>query len=247
MRLESLTIDARDPDALATWWSEALGWTICFQEEGEVNLCGPVGADGVHPYPELSFVSVERPGSGQERIHLDLNSTSPADQRATVERLVAMGARPADVGQPADAPFVVLADPEGNRFCVLDPRPEYAHLGPVAAAVLAAHRRPGAAGPVGRGHRLDPAVTRDDPDGVVLTPADGGFPLEIITRPTMARERRQGPDPPGRGPRGRRGPGRVRPDWKDWAPTGPGEPRGDGSCRAGRPRGQRVLRAVPRD
>jgi hypothetical protein len=84
MRLESLTIDAREPEALATWWSEALGWTICFQEEGEVNLCERLDPDGSHPYPELSFVSVGAPEAGQERIHLDLNSFSAADQEATV-------------------------------------------------------------------------------------------------------------------------------------------------------------------
>jgi predicted enzyme related to lactoylglutathione lyase len=184
MRLESLTIDAREPEALATWWSEALGWTICFQEEGEVNLCERLDPDGSHLYPELSFVSVGAPEAGQERIHLDLNSFSAADQEATVERLLSMGATSADVGQADDAPFVVLADPEGNHFCVLDPRPEYAHLGSVAGFTLAAHDANALRDLWTAATGWD--VTRDEPGYVVLTPPAGGLPLEIITRPTMA-------------------------------------------------------------
>jgi predicted enzyme related to lactoylglutathione lyase len=184
LRIESFTVDARDPMALATWWSEALGWVICFEDDGEVNLCERVDPDGTHPYPELSFVLVERPEDGQERIHLDLNSFSAADQERTVERLRSMGATPADVGQAGDAPFVVLADPEGNHFCVLDPRDEYRHLGTVAGYTVAAHDarslRDLWAAATGW------TVTRDEPDHVVLTPADSGAPIEIITRPTLA-------------------------------------------------------------
>ncbi|WP_426571665.1 VOC family protein [Aquihabitans sp. McL0605] len=183
MRLESLTVDARDPEALATWWSEALGWIICYEGDGEVNLCERLDPDGTHPYPELSFVAVEHPHEGQERIHLDLNSFSVSDQQATVARLTEMGATPADVGQADDAPFVVLADPEGNHFCVLDPRPEYAHLGSVAGFTLAAHDA-GALKDLWAA-ATQWTVTRDDPDYVVLTPPDGGLPFEIITRPTM--------------------------------------------------------------
>jgi predicted enzyme related to lactoylglutathione lyase len=185
LRIESFTVDAHDPMALATWWSEALGWIICFESPDglEVNLCERLDPDGTHPFPELSFIGDGDPDGSQERIHLDLNSFSAADQEATVERLLGIGATHADVGQAADAPFVVLADPEGNHFCVLDPRPEHAHLGSVAGYTLAAH---------------DPAalrdlwatatgwdVTRDDPDCVVLTPPQGTAPLEIIRRPTM--------------------------------------------------------------
>ena len=83
MRLESLTFDARDPATLAAWWSEAIGWPICYQDDDEINLCERIEEDGTHPYPEISFVSVEHPHEGQERIHLDLNSFSVADQEAT--------------------------------------------------------------------------------------------------------------------------------------------------------------------
>ena len=186
LRIESFTVDARDPMALATWWSEALGWIICFESPDgiEVNLCERLDPDGGHPYPELSFIGDGDPEGSQERIHLDLNSFSLADQAATVERLLGIGATRADVGQAADAPFVVLADPEGNHLCVLDPRPEYAHLGSVAGYTVAAHDaralRDVWAAATGW------AVTRDDPDLVVLTPPDAGAPIEIITRPTMS-------------------------------------------------------------
>ena len=187
MRLESLTVDARDPQALAMWWAEAIGWTVVFQDEAgdEYDLAERVDPDGTHPYPELVFGRHDDPGAGHERIHLDLNSFTTADQHATVERLLAMGATRADVGQADDAPFVVLADPEGNHFCVLDPRPEYAHLGSIAAYVLAAHDAQALRDVVAAATGW--TVTRDEPGDVVLTPSDGGAPLEIVTRPTMPR------------------------------------------------------------
>ena len=187
LRIESFTFDARDPKALATWWSEAIGWVICYESDDgvEVNLCERLDPDGTHPYPELSFVGDGSHGDGPEKIHLDLNSFSLADQEATVERLVALGAARSDVGQGADAPFVVLADPEGNHFCVLDPRPEYAHLGSVAGYTVAAHDAAALKDLWAAATNWD--VTRDDGDHVVLTPSDGGAPIEIITRPTMPR------------------------------------------------------------
>lgn len=184
-RLEALTIDARDPKALALWWAEAVGWTLFYEDDGggEYDLCERIDPDGSHPYPELTFVRVADPEAGQERIHIDLNSFTAADQQATVDRLLEMGATRADVGQPDDAPFVVLADPEGNHFCVLDPRPEYGHLGSIAGYTLAAHDAQ-ALMPIW--HAVTGwEVTRDEPGYVVLTPPDGGAPLEIITRPTM--------------------------------------------------------------
>ena len=192
LRIESFTFDAADPLTLATWWSEAIGWLICYESDDgvEVNLCERIDEDGSHPYPELSFVGDGDHAEGQERIHLDLNSFSTTDQEATVDRLLAMGATRADVGQAADAPFVVLADPEGNHFCVLDPRPEYAHLGSVAGYTVAAHDaaalRDVWVAATGW------AVTRDDADHVVLAPPDGtGAPIEIITRPTMPADDRK--------------------------------------------------------
>jgi hypothetical protein len=81
------------------------------------------------------FVPVPQPKAGKNRVHLDLASRSPEHQAGLVGRLRALGARPGDVGQ-GDVPWVVLADPEGNEFCVLEPREVYAGTGPVAAVVV---------------------------------------------------------------------------------------------------------------
>lgn len=183
MRLENVMFDARDPHALGHWWAEALGWVVHAEGDDEVDVCQRLGDDGSYPYPELVF-GVGEPERGRERVHLDLNSFSVADQRATVDRLLGIGAVLADVGQTAEAGFVVLADPEGNNFCVLDPRPQYAHLGSLAGYTLAAHDA-AALRDVWH-HATGWNVTDDQDDYVVLTPPDGGAPLEIITRPTMA-------------------------------------------------------------
>ena len=191
MRIESFTVDARGPGALARWWAETLGWVVVFEDPNgdEVNVA-EVRDDGTHRYPELSFVRVERPADGQERIHLDLNSHTATEQTEIVERLVARGATHRDVGQAADAPFVVLADPEGNSFCVLEPRPETAHLGSLAGFTLAAHDA----------HHLRDLwlaatgwrLSSEEPGYVVLLPPEGdGADLEIITRPTMAEDTRK--------------------------------------------------------
>jgi catechol 2,3-dioxygenase-like lactoylglutathione lyase family enzyme len=128
-RLDNVVVAAADPLALAGFWSAALGLPITYQDENEVD----VGVPGF----DLVFVPVPEPKAGQNRVHLDLASDSAEDQAATVDRLLGLGARPVDIGQ-GDVPWVVLADPEGNEFCVLEPRDEYRGIGPVAAIVVAA-------------------------------------------------------------------------------------------------------------
>jgi catechol 2,3-dioxygenase-like lactoylglutathione lyase family enzyme len=115
-RLAALAFDANDPLALARFWAEALGWKVQVEGPDEVAL---VPADGTRF--ELEFVSVPEEKTGKNRIHLDLTTTSLEDQQQTVERLVALGARHVDVGQGPDDAHVVLADPEGNEFCVIEP------------------------------------------------------------------------------------------------------------------------------
>jgi predicted enzyme related to lactoylglutathione lyase len=137
-RLVWVVVDAADPAALARWWAEALGWTITLEEPDEVAV-EPPGPDGLGV--PLVFVPVADPKVGKNRVHLDLRSASADDQAAQVARLTGLGARPADIGQ-GDVPWVVLADPEGNEFCVLDPRDGYAHTGPVAAVVVDAAEPP---------------------------------------------------------------------------------------------------------
>jgi Glyoxalase-like domain len=133
-RLVHLVADAADPSGLARFWSQALGWQVAAEKPGEA-VVWPPGYD--YPDPAalpLVFVPVPEPKTAKNRVHLDLASSSDADQAATVRRLLSLGATPADIGQ-GEVPFVVLADPEGNEFCVLDPRPVYTGTGLVAAVV----------------------------------------------------------------------------------------------------------------
>jgi predicted enzyme related to lactoylglutathione lyase len=130
-----MVIDAADPSALAAFWAAALGWEVAADEPDEV-VVEPVGFS----YPSaaalpLVFVPVQEPKTGKNRLHLDLSTTSLQDQAAEVERVLGLGGTPADIGQ-GDVPWVVLADPEGNEFCVLDPREGYMDARPVAAIVL---------------------------------------------------------------------------------------------------------------
>jgi predicted enzyme related to lactoylglutathione lyase len=141
-RLVHLALDAADPSRLARFWAAALGWEVA-ADEGGVASAWPRG----FRYPDpaalpLVILAVPEAKGGKNRVHLDLATDSVAHQQAEVERLLGLGAVHADIGQ-GDVPWVVLADPEGNEFCVLDPRPVYLGLGPVAAAV-ADCRDPGA-------------------------------------------------------------------------------------------------------
>ena len=111
---EQTVIDAHDPRALGEWWASALGWVITIEDEGEVEIrCAP------DVEPGLLFLPVAGTKIVKNRLHIDLR---PDDQDAEVARLVALGARPIDIGQ-GEASWVVLADPEGNEFCVLSSRP----------------------------------------------------------------------------------------------------------------------------
>jgi hypothetical protein len=132
-RLTSVVIDSTDPSALAHWWAQALGWRIGFESDEECDVQPQPDEPGL----ELTFVPVQDPKRVQNRVHLDLRSSSAGDQAAIVERLERAGARQIDIGQ-GGVPWVVLADPEGNEFCVLEPRDEYAQTGALAAVVVAA-------------------------------------------------------------------------------------------------------------
>ncbi|GAA4462713.1 VOC family protein [Phytohabitans houttuyneae] len=113
-RWENLVVDALDPARLARWWAEALGYQITHERPDEVEI-----RRAPDELPGLIFVPVPDAKAGKNRLHVDLR---PADQEAEVERLVNMGARHVDVGQGGKAGWVVLADPEGNEFCVLKQR-----------------------------------------------------------------------------------------------------------------------------
>ena len=116
LRMQCVAIDARDPEVLARFWAEALGWRIIYSEPDEWVIEPAEGSpeDGVAA--DLIFLAVPEGKQAKNRLHLDLR---PDDQDAEVARLLGLGATRADVGQGADKTWVVLADPEGNEFCVL--------------------------------------------------------------------------------------------------------------------------------
>jgi len=116
IRWQCVCVEAHDPDRLALFWAAALGWRRTYEEPDEVVLEPSAGsaADGVSP--DLLFSRLAEPKVGKNRLHFDLR---PDDQAAEVARLLELGASQADVGQGADVTWVVLADPEGNEFCVL--------------------------------------------------------------------------------------------------------------------------------
>ena len=116
IRWQSVCIDAHDGAAQARFWAEVLGWRITFEDADEVVLEPPAGSpeDGVAP--DLLFLTVPEDKTVKNRLHIDLR---PEDQEAEVRRIEALGARRVDIGQGPDVTWVVLADPEGNEFCVL--------------------------------------------------------------------------------------------------------------------------------
>ena len=121
-KFTELAIDCADPDALASFWCAVLGYEVQGGEEGLVFVGAP-GADGDRPGPvppTLTFARVPEGKTVKNRLHIDVNPTD-REQADEVRRLVELGARHVDVGQ-ADASWVVLADPEGNEFCVLSTR-----------------------------------------------------------------------------------------------------------------------------
>jgi Glyoxalase-like domain len=116
-RFSELVVDSRDPEALAAWWAEVLGYRVLDRDEDGAVEIGPEDGFG-GPAPTILFAPVAEPTPGKVRLHVDVSPTD-RDQDAELERLLALGATRADVGQPGDASFHVLADPEGNEFCLL--------------------------------------------------------------------------------------------------------------------------------
>lgn len=107
---EQTIIDAHDPVALGLWWRRALGWVVVNDDPEEFEI-----RSSPDRLPGLLFARVPEPKSIKNRLHLDLR---PDDRDAEVERLIGIGATRVDVGQ-GEPSWVVLADPEGNEFCVL--------------------------------------------------------------------------------------------------------------------------------
>lgn len=122
-RIAVVAIDARDPGRVAQFWAAALGWDAWPDREGDdddVTLAppgssGPSGAAG----PSIDVLGVLEGKAGKNRLHFDLRADGTT-QVEEVDRLLALGATRVDVGQGSDVSWVVLSDPEGNEFCVLE-------------------------------------------------------------------------------------------------------------------------------
>ena len=115
-RISELVIDCLDPQRLAEFWCDVLGFVVLDVEDGAVEIGPEEGFGGLQP--TLVFSPTTEPRTTKLRLHIDVNATD-RDQDAELERLLAIGARPADVGQTGEEPWHVLADPEGNEFCLL--------------------------------------------------------------------------------------------------------------------------------
>jgi predicted enzyme related to lactoylglutathione lyase len=116
LRLHHVVVDAHDLSALAGFWARALGWRILSEREQEVVI----GPDETAPVG-MCFMPVSDVKTVKNRVHLDL-TTGSDDRDAEIERLLALGARRVDIGQTGTESWTVLADPEGNEFCVVRPK-----------------------------------------------------------------------------------------------------------------------------
>jgi Glyoxalase-like domain len=121
-RISELVLDAADPGRLAAFWSDVLGYVeLSREDDGSIEI-GPADVGFGGPQPTLVISPSGDPPTGKKLpLHIDVNATD-RDQEAELERLLALGARPADVGQTGAESWHVLADPEGNEFCLLHTR-----------------------------------------------------------------------------------------------------------------------------
>jgi Glyoxalase-like domain len=121
-KFTELAIDCADPDGLARFWCAVLGYEVQDAEDDVVTIGSPQVPEGKERRgpvpPTLTFARVPEGKAVKNRLHVDVNPTD-VEQDDEVRRLLALGARHADVGQTGDESWVTLADPEGNEFCVL--------------------------------------------------------------------------------------------------------------------------------
>lgn len=129
VRWYSIVVDCAHVAAQAHWWAEVLNWSVAFEAEDEVVIVPPhaFGERKQIPLneqgPGLVFVTVPEGKIGKNRLHIDLAPGPDDDQAAEVTRLEGLGATRVSVGQDeSKVTWVVMADPEGNEFCVLSPR-----------------------------------------------------------------------------------------------------------------------------
>ncbi|MEU1642795.1 VOC family protein [Micromonospora zamorensis] len=119
VRIAQCTLDVEDIDLMVSFWSAALGYDIEQGDDGSAKLWPPGGPSATAPTLWLQGSGTDK--RGKNRLHLDL--VADTDPQTEVRRLIDLGARHVDIGQTGSEQFTVLADPEGNEFCVLDSAP----------------------------------------------------------------------------------------------------------------------------
>ncbi|WP_328991442.1 VOC family protein [Kribbella sp. NBC_01245] len=129
LRWYSVVVDCRDVRGQAAWWAEALEWQVIYETDDECVIVPSWADEKVMretPWervgPGMVFVAVPDEKKVKNRLHFDLAPHTSQDRDAEIARLEALGARHVDVGQTEDGSWTVLADPEGNEFCVLSSR-----------------------------------------------------------------------------------------------------------------------------
>ncbi len=116
VRLHHIVIDAHDLPKLARFWTQALGWKVLSEREREIVI----GTDENAPVG-ICFMPVTDQKIVKNRVHLDI-TTEAQDRDQEIDRLLGLGAQRVDVGQTGKESWTVLADPEGNEFCVIRPK-----------------------------------------------------------------------------------------------------------------------------
>lgn len=111
-----MCFDTHDPSAIASFWEAVLGWRRTHDQEDEVAIEPPEGSPEDGLVPDILFLRVPEHKTVKNRLHVDLR---PDDQAAEVERIEGLGGRRVSIGQGAEATWVVMADPDGNEFCLL--------------------------------------------------------------------------------------------------------------------------------
>jgi len=129
--VSQLSIDCGEPGVLARWWAHVLGWNVvgAAAADDDADSDTLVDEDEVEIVPadrstgSLLFLRVPEAKSVKNRLHVDLRPQNGSDQQTELARLIELGARPVDIGQGLDVTWYVLADPEGNEFCLLRSTP----------------------------------------------------------------------------------------------------------------------------
>jgi hypothetical protein len=118
-RISELVLKSHDPEVLARFWCDVLDFIVLDRDHGAIEIGPREGFGGAQP--TIILIPNEELKTGNPRLHIDVNATD-RDQEAELDRLLTLGARPADIGQTGEESWHVLADPEGNEFCLLKRR-----------------------------------------------------------------------------------------------------------------------------